>query len=291
MDFSKIKINCCDLPSLMSNGRENKPLSEKQKEDFSKMQVLVENKIPLSKTAQAKYDKHLQRIEAEKERFVVCKANESTLRKIYSREKYGKCIQNISKDYMPQMMNGTLSEGESLKLASEVLSIKLRTSKKVVTNEFLKGIMDAYTGRSINKAKHVVDIKTAANYETFLDMLDITQEKTKYYWQVMGYLSITGAKSGSIIHTCVSYHPDIITQEINKYLLRIRGLNIPKEKVDYRIEKIRNNLTFDNIPKNERIIKITIDRNDDDIQLIHDKVIVFRKFLQEFDEKCRSMNK
>ena len=275
----------------MSNGRENKPLTEKQQGELSKMQSLVDSGITLSKTAETKYGKYKQRAESEKEHFVLCKANEAVLKKIYSREKYKKYIQNISKDYAPQLLNGTLSENESLKLASEVLSINFKVNKQLVSNNFIKGKMDAYTGRSIYKAKSVVDVKTASNYESFLDFIDTTEEKTKYYWQIMGYLSLTGAKYGSIIHCCVNYHPSIINQEISKYLLRIRGLDIPSEVVDFNTDRIRNNLTFDNIPKSERIIEVKIKRNDDDIQLIKDKVLLFRTFLQEFDNKCSQMNK
>jgi len=117
------------------------------------------------------------------------------------------------------------------------------------------------------------------------------KERSDYYWQVMGYLSITGAKKGTIIHTCVSYHPDIITQEIGRYLAKIRGLNIPSEIVDKSINRIRNNMTFDDIPKNQRVATFTVERNEQEIELIRKKVLSFRIWLNDFEKKCLEMNK
>lgn len=291
MDFSNIKISCSDLPQLMSNGKENKPLDDKAKTKLEKIKHKMTWGIELTKTDLENYPKLIKREEAELEPFLISNANETVLRKIYSREKYNKFPQSISSDNTPAMINGTMSEHVSLALASEVLNKKIKVNKGLIFNDHLKGITDGYTGRTIYKANHVYEIKTAANYETFLDFTVKTEEKTKFYWQIMGYLSITGAKKGTLIHSCVSYHPDIITQEIGRYLARIRGLNMPQEKVDAAIKRIRDNMTFDDIPQSERIFTLTIERNEDDIELIRKKVECFRFWLSDFDKKCSKMNK
>lgn len=291
MDFSNIKISCSDLPQLMSNGKENKPLNEKDREKLDKIKNKMLNGIELTKTDLGNYPKLIKREEAELEPFLISKANENVLRTIYSREKYKKYPQSSSKDYSLQIVNGTMSEKVSLELSGEVLDRKIKVSKDRISNEYLKGIIDGYTGRTVYKANHIYEIKTAANYETFLNNANSEKERSDYYWQVMGYLSITGAKKGTIIHTCVSYHPDIITQEIGRYLAKIRGLNIPSEIVDKSINRIRNNMTFDDIPKNQRVATFTVERNEEEIELIRKKVLSFRVWLNDFDKKCLEMNK
>jgi hypothetical protein len=291
MDFSNIKISCSDLPSLMSNGKENKPLEEKDREKLDKIKNKMLNGANLTKTDLKEYPKLIKREKAESEPFLISKSNENTLRIIYSREKYKKYPQSSSKDYSLQVVNGTMSEKASLELSREVLGKKIKVSKGLISNDHLKGIIDGYTGRTVYKANHIYEIKTAANYETFLNIANSDKEKSDYYWQVMGYLSITGAKKGTIIHSCVSYHPNIITQEINRYLAKIKGLNVPSEIVDKSISKIRNNMTFDDIPKSERIAEFTVERNDDEIELIRKKVLSFRIWLDDFQKKCLKMNK
>lgn len=290
MDFSNIKFNCSDLQSLMSSGKENKPLSESELEKLNKIKAKISIGKVLTKTDNTNYEKFSKREEAQDKPFLISKTNETILKKIYSREKYGKYVQSISSDYTPSMINGTMSETKSLELLSEVIGKKIKVSKDTISNNVLKGKIDGYTGRSLYKANHVYEVKTATNYESFLGFLDTSEEKTKHYWQLMGYLAITGAKSGSIVHCCVSYHPNIITSEINKYLYKIRGLDISQERVDSEIAKIRNNLTFDEIPKNERVIILTIDRNEEDIELINKRAVLFREWLNDFDTKMSIMN-
>lgn len=291
MYFSNIKISCSDLPQLMNNGKENKPLNEKDREKLEKIKKKMLNGVELTKTDLGNYPKLIKREEAELEPFLISKANENVLRTIYSREKYKKYPQSSSKDYSLQMVNGTMSEKASLELSKEVLGSKIKVSKGSISNDHLKGIIDGYTGRTVYKANHIYEIKTSANYETFLNNANSEKERSDYYWQVMGYLSITGAKKGTIIHTCVSYHPDIITQEIGRYLAKIRGLNVPSEIVDKQIDRIRNNMTFDDIPKNERVATFTVERNEQEIELIRKKVLSFRVWLNDFEKKCLQMNK
>lgn len=279
------------MPQLMSNGKENKPLNEKDREKLDKIKKKILNGVELTKTDLDNYPKLIKREEAELEPFLISKANENVLRTIYSREKYNKYPQSSSKDYSLQMVNGTMSEKVSLDLSREVLDKKIKVVKGLISNDHLKGIIDGYTGRTVYKANHVYEIKTAANYETFLNNANSEKERSDYYWQVMGYLSITGAKKGTIIHTCVSYHPDIITQEIGRYLAKIRGLNVPSEIVDKQIDRIRNNMTFDDIPKNERVATFTVERNEQEIELIRKKVLSFRVWLNDFEKKCLQMNK
>jgi hypothetical protein len=290
MNFSELKFNCSDLPQLMSNGRENKPLNDAQKMQFAKIKAKIYNGIKLTKTDLDNYEKFSKREDADGKSVLLCKANETVLKRIYSREKYGKQAL-LGKENIPHLVNGVVSERDSLKLASEVLGIKPKVYKDTISNDHIKGRIDAYSGSSIKKAKHIYEIKTASNYETFLDFIDNAQEESLYYWQMQGYLSITGAKRGTLIHCCTSYHPDIVTQQVNIYLSRIKGLNLPHEYVSKRIEHIRKNMNFDDIPAHQRVYAITIERNDDDIDAIRQKMALCRDWLVSFEERCSRMNK
>jgi len=65
-----------------------------------------------------------------------------------------------------------------------------------------------------------------------------------------------------------------------------------EENVDYKraIQKLEDNMTFDEIPEKERIIGFKVDRDDKVIEEIYKKVIQCREWLVEFEKHHLSLN-
>lgn len=286
MDFNKTLISCSALPAIMANTKEGKPLTDKQSEEFAKLTVHPNR----SKSQQEKYEKYLIRLENEGKIDAIGAGGISKLKDIYIKEKWHKEIINVAKDYVPAVLNGTLSESKSLDLVSELDGVTYKQHKCLMKNRYLKGILDCYLGKSLKKIEKVTDIKTAASMQSLLSLVKDEETKSKYYWQIMGYLAITGANEGEICHCLVSYSDRIINDEINKFLHRTKNLGFDGEYIDAQIHRIKFNMTFDEIPIEQRVVRFKVQRDEDAIKNIYEKVKFCRKWLNNFDELHRSMN-
>ena len=286
MDFTKILISCSALPAVMANTKEIKQLTEPQEIEFAKLRIHPSR----SKLQQDKYKKYIIRSENAGKVDSIGAGGISKLKDIYIKEKWGKEVVSVAKDYVPGILNGTLSEHKSLSLISELDGVAYRKHKSLIKNKYLKGILDSYLGNSLKKIEKVTDIKTASSMQSLLSLIKDEETNTKYYWQIMGYLAITGANEGEICHCLVSYPERIINDEINKFLQRTKNLGFDGDYIDSQIQRIKFNMTFDEIPIEQRVVRFKVERDDNAIKNIYEKVKFCRKWLDKFDNLHRSMN-
>jgi len=264
-----------------------KPLTEKQLLDYEKLKL----KPNLTIKQEGKFLFYNKKEDSEKLRDTILgRGAKSMLNEVYIREKYNKQTIFFSKDYNIGALNGTLSEYRSLELVANFTGERFKVNKDLISNQHIKGKIDAYTGKSIKNATKVVEIKTASSMSTLISLINQEELKTKYYWQLMGYLLLTKAEIAEIYHVLVTYDSNIINESVNRYLSKVRGMGLPKQDIDKEIENIRFNLTFDEIPVTQRIVKFSVTRNEADINRIKTKVLSARKYLVEFDKAYTSMN-
>lgn len=280
MDFNKVKINCSALPSIMSSHKLCKPLSEKQELELASLKL----RDKLSEPQKKKLDTLTERVKNIGNIEMLSNGAISKLKEVYVREKYNKQVVSIGKDYSPAILNGVMSESKVLSLISDFEGIKCKLHKKVIYNSFLKGILDAYIGKSAKKATKVIEIKTCQNMQSLMSVLDPQEAYDKYYWQIMGYLAITGAEEGTIYHCVVTYPERIINDEINKFIYKAKVFGLDGGYVEQQIERIRFNLSFDDIPINERIYKFSVQRDENIIKDIYKKVKYCRGWLNDYDK-------
>lgn len=290
MNTSLVKINCSDLKVLMSPPPELTPFSKTATEKYE----FLKNRITRNAKQEAEYQKYvkkeetLNKYDADKELSDSAKA---LAKDVYIRNKYNKFPLSQGSDYSVGVINGTLSESRSLQLISDVFGEQYKVNKDLVSNPYIKGKLDAYQGRSVHNAKKVIEIKTATNMDTLLSaVIDRDRLKRDYYWQIMGYMAITKAEVAEIYHVLVTYDENLIQESIKRYLNRIRGFGLPASVVDEEIHRIRFNMTFDEIEPEERVIKFTVHRNEEDIKRIPKKVKAFRQYLKGFENLHLSIN-
>lgn len=156
-----------------------------------------------------------------------------------------------------------------------------------LSNEFIKGTPDLYIGESINKAEHIVDIKSSYDIFTFFRNLN-NDLNSMYYWQVQGYMYLTGAKSASVAY-CLVDTPDVIINDEKRKLMWKMGV-ATDENTDFikACEELERLLTYSDIPINERLIEFHVERNDADIDLIQKKVIAAREYLSVIQQRAGS---
>ena len=280
-NFSKLKINCCSLPVLMTTSNTSRPLSDSQEAEFIKLNSKEKDKLTVNQ--EEKLEAFIKRKENLLKGDAFSTTATSELKNIYALAKYGKAPVSISKDYSTPILNGIMSEHESLKLFSELDGIDYKRHKKTISNSYIKGQIDAFVGKSVKKCSKVIEIKTAANMQSLVTSIGYEELLRKYKWQLAGYLYLTGAEVGEIIHCVVTYPEKIINEEIKKFKFKAVNWGMPIEYIEREIEKIRFNLTFDDIPAEERVIRVRLERNEEDILMIKNKVKATRKWLSDFE--------
>ncbi len=210
----------------------------------------------------------------------------SHLAKIYVWEKYGRKKEIIT----AAMSKGLLVEEDSITLISQVEKKMYKKNEERIANEYFTGIPDMYEGTSILKAKYVKDAKSAWDLESFIKNETDGLNKD-WYWQLQGYFSLTGAKRGSVDICLVNTPQHLINDEKKRLFYKMNVAT--EENEDYKIAcaELEYNMIFDDIKKEERVIKFEVERNDADIELAQQKVIKAREWLAEFDEKRMSRYK
>ena len=216
---------------------------------------------------------------ADKESGVLSKTAQKHLIEVYIAEKYGRKRDIQTK----QMKKGVEAEQDSIDLLSMYLKLPFSKNEERFKNDFITGLPDIINGDTI------IDIKSSYDLWTFLgnipDKLD-----NLYYWQMQSYMWLTGTKNATIAYCLVNTPESIIQQE--KYYLFKKMDVISEESPEFIKEamKIEFNMTFDDISINERILTFNVNRSEDDILRIENKVLKARTFLQELEQTHLNFN-
>jgi hypothetical protein len=230
--------------------------------------------------------KEIPALEKSKDEIVLSEVCKTYLIQSYVLSKYGRVREIKTK----QMIKGTISEDDSISLVS-VLDGKLYTKNtERIENEFISGTPDLYDSDDIFNCNEIIDIKTCWDIFTFLSNVP-TPENDIYYWQLQGYMALTGAKIGTIAYCLVNTPESIIEGEKYNLLKRMDVATELDPSYQKEVQLLLANRYFDDIPMNERLLTYSIDRNDDDIEKMYKRVDKCREFLAEFEDMHMKFSK
>lgn len=221
-----------------------------------------------------------------KEMFSTIKLSDSCksyLRGLYLNHKYGSrysFINNGSQNITP-MVRGIKQEDWAVKMLSEFRDRKYFRHKGRIRNEYLIGSADVFDNKDISKAKRVIEIKTKGTIADFNKRVGTDLEEN-HRLQVQGYLSLTDKELGEIVY-CLVPPPESVIQEQKELFY-----NLDKNKKDINVDKkwneIENNIRFNDIPLNEKIISYKVERDNKLIEQIHERVEVCRDWILDFEK-------
>lgn len=217
---------------------------------------------------------------ADKEAGLLSKTAQRHLLDVYIAEKYGRKRDIQTK----QMKKGIEVEDDSISLLNKYWNKNYAKNQDRFTNGFITGHPD------ILEEGKVVDIKSSYDLWTFLGNLPDKLDSL-YYWQLMSYMWLTGATQGHIAY-CLSNTPFGIVEQEKRYLLNRMDV-ISEESPEYVKEAMRLefNMTFDDIDVSERVLIFTVNRNEDDILRIQNRVEKAREYLHEIELTHLNFNK
>jgi hypothetical protein len=220
---------------------------------------------------------------ADKDAGNLSKTAKTHLLEIYIAEKYGRRKDVQTK----QMKKGIQVEDDSIALLSKYMGKPFSKNSERFTNDYITGHPDILD--LSESGLKIWDVKSSYDLFTFLGNLP---EKLKdlYYWQLQSYMWLTGAVESSIAYCLVNTPFGIIEQEKKSLLYRMDVIS--EESPEYVLEasKLELNMMFDDIDIKERILIFPVQRNEEDIQLIQDKVEKARAYLSMIENTHKNFN-
>lgn len=199
---------------------------------------------------------------------------------IYVREKYGRQT-DVSNKFIEK---GLMVEEDSITLYCRANNAFYKKNEEHLENEFIKGTPDMYAGKSIKQATHVIDVKSSWDLFTF-SRVRAKKLNDLYYWQLQSYMALTGAKTATLAY-CLINTPDCFINDEKRKVFYKMGIATTEDPVyQEACEHLDLAMVYDDIPLNERVIQFEIERNDEDIQKLYDRIKKARIWLAELDEK------
>lgn len=199
--------------------------------------------------------------------------------------------------YNRYLEKGNACEDDSITLYSRITKTLFIKNEEMLSNKFICGTPDLYEGESISKASVIVDVKTSWDVFTFNRIKYDKEINKMYFWQLQGYMALTGAKVARLAYCLVNAPDYLIDDEKRKFSYR-HGLT--PEALQEGYKRIERNMIFDidafstrypnyqmanetwkwDIPKEERMHEITIERNEADIAALYEKITFCRNYLK-----------
>ena len=178
---------------------------------------------------------------------------------------------------------GLSVEEDSITLYSRVAKKLYKKNDTRLYNEFIQGELDLYTGTSVGFAETVIDIKSSWDVFTFFRNHKSTI-KSLYYWQLQGYMYLTGAKSAKLAYCLISTPVPLIEAEQRKLWYAMGQPDDSSKIFKDACAEIVSNMTYEDIPLKQRLMEFDVERNEADIAKIGPKVLKAREFLKEMYE-------
>lgn len=280
MNWDNTLIRCSCLGKIMTPSK-GSVITDKQLEELDRLSGLPERTEKQEDT----YQKLLAKKNAPPELSDTAK---SYLREVYIYEKYGKDTIGGS-ERSKYTIKGNSVEGNSIKLLNRLDSSLYTKNEDYVFNDFIKGTPDIIV-KEDGVATKIIDIKSSWDLASLLSHVGSSLD-TGYYYQVMGYMALTGATEAEVAYCLVSMPDEIINSEKKRIFYLLNPAT--EENAEYKkaIQKLEDNMTFDEIPESERVVRFPVQRDEAVINSIYERVRSCRQWLAEFDEMHTGLNR
>jgi hypothetical protein len=242
----------------------------------------------------------------------------SYLLKCYIKERFGR-EKDIKSKYI---LKGLAVEEDNITLYSRVKKKFFKKNMERLENGWICGEPDLFEGEVILKASAIIDMKSSWDiftfYDVVIDMIESAEkskkkaekkaEKSKaedsaesdngipngmnpdYYWQGTGYMDLTGAQKFNLSYGLIDTPQALIEKEKSNLLFELGGYlaitgNAEKEALYLAAcDELEQSMKYEDIPINQRLIELSVPRNDEHIELVHRRVEKCREYLKYLDD-------
>lgn len=276
VNFEEHLFRCSSLGKLMTTARGSQ-ITDKQREELDALL----SKVKLTEKQAIRRDELVAKRDAPAELSATAK---SYLREVLLEKLFGR-VNFMQNKYTEK---GTLCENEGVTLANRVLGWNLNSqeiaslefSKQRVNNNYITGEMD------VNMPNLLADIKCPWDIFTFpFFAVDIPDKD--YYWQLQGYMWLTGHKRAELVYTLVDAPEHMIADAQRRREWQMNVIDLPEEVND----QIRHDMTFDDIPEELRVKRWIVERDDAAISDLKEAVKLARNYLTNLQTSFLNLNK
>ena len=202
---------------------------------------------------------------------VLSETAKTYIQDVFKQEELG-----IYKDFSSRYTDkGIQMEYQAIQFASDVLGWEfvIKNTERF-NNDWLTGEPDVCTDSLL------ADIKCSWNGSTF-PMFDTALKNKDYYWQLQGYMMLTGHDTSELVYCLMNTPLEIVEDEVRREHWK---LHLIEEDLDVR-EAVQLMHNFDQIP-NELRVKRFIVQKDEEAQA---KIIERVKVASQYYETLKSI--
>jgi len=163
---------------------------------------------------------------------------------------------------------GNEVEEQAIELTEDVLGFEFLTKNdKYFENDYIKGTPDVIT------TSLIIDVKSSWSGETF-PFFESELPNKDYYYQVIGYMWLTGKKDALISYCLINTPEEIVNDEIRRTAWGKYEIE-PSEETIREVMAVHN---FDHIPKDRRVKAFHVEHNEAVINEMKTRIEECRKY-------------
>jgi hypothetical protein len=163
---------------------------------------------------------------------------------------------------------GNEVEEQAIELTEDVLGFEFLTkNEKYFENDYIKGTPDVIT------TSLIIDVKSSWSGETF-PFFESELPNKDYYYQVMGYMWLTGKQNALISYCLINTPEEIVNDEIRRTAWGKYEIE-PSEETIREVQSVHN---FNHIPKDRRVKAFHVEYNEGVINEIKTRIEECRKY-------------
>jgi hypothetical protein len=166
---------------------------------------------------------------------------------------------------------GNEVEEKAIELTEEVLGFEfLSKNEDYYQNDWIKGTPDIIT------TSLVIDVKSSWSGDTF-PFFESELPNKDYYYQVMGYMWLTGKKNALISYCLINTPEEIVNDEIRRTSYGRYEIE-PSEETIRDVVALHN---FDHIPKDRRVKAFHVEYNEGVVNEMKTRIEHCRTYFNE----------
>ena len=202
---------------------------------------------------------------------VLSQTAKTYLKELAIEEKFG-----IRKEFSSRYTDkGNIQEDTAIEMASKVLNLPFALKNTVFyENDFIKGTPDLIL------EDEIIDIKCSWDGTTFPWFEDELPNKD-YFWQLVGYMWLTGRSKARVVYCLVDTPEDIVQDEIRRTSWKKFEIDVTEETEN----EVRAKHEFSHISENKRVRAYLIELTDEDIDKVKEKLLHAREYYNDLIER------
>lgn len=194
------------------------------------------------------------------------------LTKIWIENEYGR-KRDITTKFTEK---GIICEQDSIDLLNKKLASDFSKNTKLLSNDFITGTPDIIDNKTAIY-NDIYDIKTSWDLLSYVQSDEDKARKT-YYYQLLGYMALVGAKNGHIAYCLVDTPDSFIRDELYRQSFR---LDPESKEYEAKQNELVKNMKFGDIPEEKRVKVFDFEFSQTDIDEIYTKVGEWRVYMND----------